>query len=170
MNKTKKVMAGITTTALLLGLSGCGPSSQDSYIDEDDSEAVSQPQQDIEPLAQDNIPPAPTDSECSDWNWDMDDGVWECNDNSSSHFGHYYHGSRYYGSKALLYQSKEYLNYKSSTNFKGKSLSSSTSAASPSTSVSSGGSESVISTNKSTGTSSVKGSSGFGSGSHSFGG
>ncbi|NHM32533.1 hypothetical protein [Neobacillus terrae] len=166
MNKTKRVMAGITTTALLFGLSGCGANSQDATTEEDDSEWVSQPiSSNNEPLAQDNIPPAPTDSECSDWEWDNDDGVWECNDSSSSHFGHYYHGSSYYGSKALLYQSKDYLTYKNSADFKGKSISSS----SP-TSVSSGGTESGNTSTSSGSTSSVKGSSGFGSGSHSFGG
>jgi hypothetical protein len=125
VNKTKKVMAGISSTALMLGLAGCGSSS--------------------DPYAAADIPPAPEDQECTDWEWDLDDGVWECEDSSSGYYGHYYHGGKYYSSKSLLNKSKSYSSYKNSSTFKG------------------------ISSTGSSGSSS-KMSSGFGSGSKSFGG
>ncbi|MBY0097804.1 aminotransferase yhxA [Mesobacillus maritimus] len=125
MNKTNKVMAGISSTALMLGLAGCGSSS--------------------DPYAAVDIPPAPEDQECTDWEWDLDDGVWECEDSNSGYYGHYYHGGKYYSSKSLLTKSKSYSSYKNSSTFKG------------------------ISSTGSSGSSS-KMSSGFGSGSKSFGG
>lgn len=111
-------MVGISSTVLILGLTGCGSEAQD-------------------------LPPTPDDQSCSDWEWDFDDGVWECDDNDSHYYGHSYYGGRYYSSKSSLFKSKEYLTYKNSSSFKG-------------TSGISGGT--------------VKKSSGFGSGSKSFGG
>lgn len=126
VNKTKKVMTGISSTALMLGLAGCGSGSPDPYAAVD-------------------LPPVPDDQNCMDWEWDLDDGVWECEDSNSGHYGHYYYGGKYYSSKPLLYKSKSYSSYKNSSTFKGIS---------------------------STGTSksSSKVSSGFGSGSKSYGG
>jgi hypothetical protein len=141
LKKTKKVMVGITSTALLLGISGCSGSNQDkssgSYTVDDD-----------------DLPPVPDDQNCTDWEWDLDDGVWECEDGGSRYYGHYFYGGRYFKSKPDLYKYSAYKNYKKSADFKGKSK----------IIHSSGGSSS-----KSKG-STTKGSSGFGSGSKSFGG
>ena len=48
-------MLGVTTTALTLGLAGCGSSTAE-------------------------LPPKPTDQACDDWDWDDDQGVWICDD------------------------------------------------------------------------------------------
>lgn len=112
MSKTKKIIAGISSTALAFGLAGCG----------DDSA---------------NLPPVPNDNACDDWEWDDDDGVWECDDENSSYYRHYYYGGSYFRTKSLLYANNAYKNYKSSSSFKGGT---------------------------------VKKSTGFGSGSSSFGG
>ncbi|MCS0788013.1 aminotransferase yhxA [Cytobacillus oceanisediminis] len=96
LTKTRKMMTGITSTALMLGLSGCGSESQE-------------------------IPPPPEDSSCTDWEWDEDDGVWECDDSRSSYYRHYYYGGQYFKNKTALYKSKDFLNYKSSSSFKGGS-------------------------------------------------
>lgn len=94
MSKTKKMMVGISSTALMLGMTGCS--------------------------AEENaIPDPPEDSSCAEWEWDTDDGVWECEDGSSSHYGHYFYGGRYYKGKSALYASKDYAAYKSSSSFKG---------------------------------------------------
>jgi hypothetical protein len=122
MGKTSKVMVGITSTALMLGLAGCSSNSQSQ-----------------------NLPPVPKDSSCKDWEWDQDDGVWQCDDGGSSHYGHSYYGGHYYKTKSLLRKSKNYLAYKNSSSFKGG-------------------------ISASEGSSSVKKSSGFGSGSKSYGG
>ncbi len=111
LGKTKKVMIGVSSTALTLNLAGCGGNSAD-------------------------VPPPPDDQSCHDWEWDSDDGVWECDDNDSSYHGFYYFGGRYYKSKSSLLKSSDYKSYKSSSSYMG------------------GG----------------KTSSGFGSGSKSFGG
>nr|WP_233096619.1 DUF3943 domain-containing protein [Fictibacillus halophilus] len=66
-----------------------------------------------------DIPPEPTDSECQDWEWDEDDGVYECDDTGSRYFGHYYHGGTYYKGKSSLLKSSAYKSYKSSSSFKG---------------------------------------------------
>lgn len=121
LGKTKKLMVGITSTALMFGLGGCNSASEE-------------------------IPAPPDDNSCSDWEWDADDGVWECDDDSSSHYGHYFFGGRYYKSKSALLKTKDYLAYKKSSSFKGSSSSGSSSSGS------------------------VKKSSGFGSGLKSIGG
>jgi len=99
MTKTKKVMAGISSTAIMLGMTGCG-SSQGVYAD---------------------IPPVPDSQDCTEWEWDLDDGVWECEDSNSDYYGHYYHGGKYYSSKPSLYKSSSYSSYKNSSSFKGSS-------------------------------------------------
>lgn len=138
MKKTQTVMAGISSAALMLGLAGCGSSAQEQYDEESD------------------LPPVPDDQSCSEWEWDIDDGVWECEDSSSGHYGHYYYGGRYYSSKPMLNKSQDYMNYKNSASFKG----SSSSVSSTSNVTSGSGSDAP----------SVKGSTGFGSGSKSYGG
>jgi len=90
-------MLGVTTTALTLGLAGCG----------------------------DERPPKPTDEACDDWDWDDDQGVWVCDDHNSSRSGYYYYGGKYYKNKNALSKSTDYANYKNSSSFKGGSKSSS---------------------------------------------
>ncbi len=94
VGKTRKIMAGITTTALTFGLIGCGSNSA-------------------------NLPPKPTDPNCDDWDWDDDKGVWACDDDSSSHRGHYYYGGNYYNNKNSLLKSSAYKSYKDGSSFKG---------------------------------------------------
>ncbi len=94
VGKTQKIMIGITTTALSLGLVGCASNSA-------------------------NLPPKPTDKNCDDWEWDDDKGVWACEDSSSSHNGHYYYGGHYYNNKNSLLKSHGYKSYKKSSSFKG---------------------------------------------------
>jgi hypothetical protein len=97
VNKTKKLIAGISTASAAVILSGCN-----NYQTQD-------------------IPPEPTDTECQDWEWDADDGVYECDDTNSHYFGHYYHGGKFFKSKSSLLKSSSYKSYKSSSSFKGGS-------------------------------------------------
>lgn len=110
MEKTKKLMAGISAAALTIGLSGCNSSTS-------------------------SLPAKPADKSCDDWDWSEDEGVWQCDDSRSGYYGSYYHGGSYYKNKATLHGSSGYTSYKNSSSFK-----------------------------------TVKSSSGFGSGSKSFGG
>ncbi|MBM7700586.1 glutathionylspermidine synthase [Kurthia huakuii] len=63
MKKTTKIMLGISTTAMSLGLAGCGK----------------------------ELPPKPKDQACRDWDWNDELGVWECDETTSRHYGGYYY-------------------------------------------------------------------------------
>lgn len=91
MKKTKKLMVGIISGMTAVGLGGCS----------------------------EDLPPKPQDTSCNDWEWDYDDGVYECDDNSSSHYGHAYYGGSYYSNKSSLYKSSSFKSYKASSSFKG---------------------------------------------------
>ncbi|MCU7667205.1 hypothetical protein [Bacillus thuringiensis] len=93
MDKTKKLMMGIISGMAAIGLSGCA----------------------------NNVPPKPKDSECKNWKFDKKDGVYECRENHSAHYGHYYYGGTYYPNKYSLHNNPSYKSYKSSSSFKGGS-------------------------------------------------
>ncbi|MFB2347366.1 MULTISPECIES: hypothetical protein [Priestia] len=94
MSKTKKMMAGVLTTALMTSLVACGSTDQAR-------------------------PAKPKDKSCDKWKWDEDTQTYYCSDSSSSsHSGSYYHGGRYYGSKKQLTSSSAYKSFKSSSSYK----------------------------------------------------
>lgn len=95
LKKTKKLLTGIVSSAMVVGTAGC---SNDS-----------------------SLPPVPDDPACEEWEWDADDGVWECDDVDSPHFGHYFYGGKFFSSKKSLYNHSAYQRYKSSSSFKGGS-------------------------------------------------
>lgn len=94
MKKTKKLLTGIISAAMVTVGSGCG---------------------------QQSLPPLPEDENCKDWEWEDDEGVWECDDDDSTYYGHYFYGGKYYSTKKLLSASSAYKSYKSSSSFKGSS-------------------------------------------------
>lgn len=63
-------------------------------------------------------PAKPTDKSCQDYDWDEEEGVWVCDDHSSSHYGYYYHGGRYFSSLGALKNNKEYKSYQKSSSIK----------------------------------------------------
>ena len=87
MSKGKKLLAGISSAALMTAMVGCNSNKTTA---------------------------APNDPECSDWEYDYDDGVWECDDSSSNRYGHYYHGGTYYSNKDSLRKSSSFKSSKSS--------------------------------------------------------
>ncbi|MFG6494073.1 aminotransferase yhxA [Fictibacillus sp. UD] len=95
MNKTKKLIASVSSASVAVMLSGCNDYSAEE------------------------LPPEPTDTECQDWEWDADDGVYECDDTNSRYFGSYFYGGKYYKGKSSLLKSSAYKSYKSSSSFKG---------------------------------------------------
>jgi hypothetical protein len=139
MSKTKKVMAGISATALAMGLVSCNGNQQNSP-EQGDSPGDDQ---DWTTGEGQDIPPVPEDTSCSDWEWDAEDGVWECDDSRSPYFGHYFFGGMFFANRSMLYQNRDYSSYKKSSSFKGARLDSNYKNNTP------------------------KGSSGFGSGSRS---
>ena len=141
--ETKKVLLGVSTTAVSLVLAGCGASSSGT------DESIYNPT---------TIPAQPTDQHCNDWDWDADDYIWECDDSRSSYYGHYYYAGKYYKSISSLKSSKSGSAYTEQANLI-KSSSGSYSDGSSGASKSSGSSSSGS-----------RSSSGFGSGSSSSGG
>jgi len=67
----------------------------------------------------DDLPPQPDDPSCQDWEWDDDQGVWQCDDTHSSHYHHYYYGGGFFSNKSSLLKSSSYKSYRSSSSFKG---------------------------------------------------
>ena len=96
MNKTKKLIAGVSSASVAVMLSGCNDQAQE-------------------------LPPEPTDTECQDWEWDEDDGVYECDDTNSRYFGYYFFGGRYFSGTSSLLKNPKYKSYKKSSSFKGGS-------------------------------------------------
>ncbi|MFP3727545.1 aminotransferase yhxA [Priestia filamentosa] len=93
MKKTGSLMMGIVSGIAALGIAGCS----------------------------NNLPEKPKDKNCNDFEWDYDDGVYECEDKSSHYYGHSYFNGTYFSNKAALKKSTSYKNYKSSSSFKGSS-------------------------------------------------
>ncbi|MBI0578859.1 hypothetical protein IEC97_15950 [Neobacillus cucumis] len=91
MKKTQWLITGVLTSLVAGTISGC---SQD-------------------------LPPKPDDKRCADWEWDDDQGVWQCDDTHSGYYHHYYHGGSFFKSKSALHKSSAYKSYKSSSSFKG---------------------------------------------------
>lgn len=94
VNKTKKLIAGVSSASVAMMLSGCNDQAEE-------------------------LPPEPTDSECQDWEWDEDDGVYECDDTNSRYFGYYFFGGSFFKGKSSLLKSSAYKSYKNSSSFKG---------------------------------------------------
>lgn len=99
MEKTKKLMTGVSATALTLSLAGCGSSNN-------------------------SLPPKPTDQSCRDWDWSEEEGVWRCDESRSGYYGAYYYGGRFFNNKAALNSDSSYINYKNSNSFKAAKTSS----------------------------------------------
>lgn len=91
MNKTKKLITGIVLSLSTGVLSACG----------------------------DDLPPQPDEDSCSEWDWDDELGVWECDDSHSHYHGHYFYGGIFYKSRSDFKKSSAYKAYKSSSSFKG---------------------------------------------------
>ncbi|MEW8985666.1 MAG: hypothetical protein AB2401_01385 [Bacillus sp. (in: firmicutes)] len=165
MEKTKKVIAGIVSTALLLAAASCGSAIQEESFEEEEygdtysSETTLENEGNAVTLNddQDDLLPIPEDEACAEWEWDYDDGVWECEDSNSSFFGHYFYAGTYYNNKSNLYNSSAYIDYQNSAEYKGtKGSTNSTNLTTSSSTVSNG--------------TVAKGSSGFGSSSSYSGG
>lgn len=82
MSKTQQLMAGVATSVLALGMTGCSQNE--------------------------TLPPEPTGYECDDWEWDDDEGTYYCDDRRSSHFGSYFLLGSLFSSKSALRKSSKY--------------------------------------------------------------
>ncbi|WP_156319797.1 aminotransferase yhxA [Bacillus sp. FJAT-18017] len=106
MKKTSKLMTAVSSTALALGLVGCSTSGSDDW----ESSAGQTG----------DIPPMPENTDCGQWDWDEDDGVWECDDRNSSYFGHLFFAGMFFSNRSALYKNRDFVNYRNSPSFKGK--------------------------------------------------
>lgn len=147
MEKTKKMMAGITATALTLSLVGCSTSNGTSNSTSNG-------------ISTSNLPAKPTEGDCNDWEWSEENGVWQCDDSHSSHYRSYYHGGRYYKTLSELQNSRN--NYNRNGVVNGNELNH------DSDNINNHQNDS--NNNKGSSSKNAKTSSGFGSGTKSYGG
>ena len=97
----KKVSIALTSGLAVSTLAGCGS-----------TEDVARPDK-------------PQNDDCRDWDFDDDEGVWVCDDNSSHYYHSYYHGGIFYPTRKALHGSSSYKSYKSSSSYAGHTSSSS---------------------------------------------
>jgi hypothetical protein len=103
MNKTKRMMVGVATSVMALGLVGCTQNEFDTSLDNyDDTNTVKT-----------SLPPEPTEYECDDWDWDENEGTYYCDDSRSSHFGAYYLLGSMFNNKSALHNSSNYSSHSS---------------------------------------------------------
>ncbi|PLT30169.1 hypothetical protein [Peribacillus deserti] len=95
-NKTEKLVKGLFAGLLGTAMTGCSSDQAD-------------------------LPPKPDTEECSDWDWDSEEGVYSCDERNSHYYGHFWYGGFFYGSRNALHSSSAYNKYKSSPSFKGGS-------------------------------------------------
>lgn len=55
----------------------------------------------------------PYDENCAEWEFDSEDGVWICNDSSSSFYQNFFFLGTYYATKNLLHNNNDFKQYKS---------------------------------------------------------
>lgn len=91
-SKTKKLMTGAMASIFAVGLTGCNDP---------------------------DLPPPPEGTDCNDFEWDDDLGVWECDDYDSRSYGYFFYGGKLFSSKSSLLKSSGYKSYQSSSSFKG---------------------------------------------------
>ncbi|KPB04527.1 hypothetical protein [Bacillus sp. CHD6a] len=96
MTKTKKVLSSVSATIFALGMTGCGSNTEE----------VS------------SLPPEPFDDRCNEYEWDNEEGVYQCDDESSSFYRSYYHGGSFFGSKSSLKKDSSYKTYRNSSSYK----------------------------------------------------
>lgn len=89
MNKTTKVLLGAITA---IGAAGCE--------------------------SEETLPPKPDDLTCKKYEFEYDEGVWECDDKGSPYYGHYYYGGKKFASLAALRNDSNYKKYTKSSTFK----------------------------------------------------
>lgn len=89
MKKTKRLVTTLLAGVVVSSMTGCGSQAAPA------------------------VPsvPMPTDPGCSDWEWEADDGVWECDDERSPHYGGFFYAGIYYASKSKLRSSPAYNKY-----------------------------------------------------------
>ncbi|MDX8361723.1 MULTISPECIES: hypothetical protein [Bacillaceae] len=91
VNKTKKMISGVSAAVVSLSLTGCGEST---------------------------LPEVPDNEDCLDWEFDNELGVWECDDDDSDYYGHYFLYGKRYINKSKLIKSSAYNSYKSTSTYK----------------------------------------------------
>jgi hypothetical protein len=88
LKKTKKLVTTLLAGIVVTSMTGCGSQAAPTV-------------------------PQPTDPSCKDWEWDENEGVWECDDRASSHYGAYYYGGLFFASRSLLHNNSGFKNYHS---------------------------------------------------------
>jgi hypothetical protein len=105
VKKTKKVLLGITA-AMTTTLVACDGDNSSEFIDEMKERGI-------------DFPSVPDSEECLDWEFDMSDGVWMCDEKGAPNLRNLYFGTTYFKTKDDLKKDGTYQSYASSTGFAG---------------------------------------------------
>ncbi|MGM7683916.1 hypothetical protein ACSVDA_17395 [Cytobacillus sp. Hm23] len=166
MSKTTKLIKGLSAAVIATGLSGCSSAANEyTYETTDIGDGDTR-----------TIPIEPSVVGCDEWDWDVDDEMYECDDDDSDYRGHYFYQNKLFKTKADIKSGKYSKSFVStSTNAVNNNTNNSTSQSNQSQSKSSNNSVSNNSEQPTTSTqksqSSSSSSSGFGkSSSGSYGG
>lgn len=92
--KTDKLLKGIVGTGLAVAtLTGCGNelTAIPEYADTEYHEAQL---------------PSPGETDCDSWMWDDEDGAYQCIEENSGSYGHYYYGGKWYKTKSAFKTAK----------------------------------------------------------------
>ncbi|OLO26538.1 hypothetical protein BTR23_22875 [Alkalihalophilus pseudofirmus] len=88
--KTDKLLKGIVGTSVaLFGLTACSTNSQEqlfSVPEETNTQAASPT----------TTPPSPDEADCDTWTWDAEAEVYQCVQEESENYGHYYSGGSWF--------------------------------------------------------------------------
>ncbi|WP_373228858.1 hypothetical protein [Cohnella sp.] len=87
MEKTKRIVKTLLAGMVVSSMTGCGTQAAAPTV------------------------PMPTDPGCNEWEWEADDGVWECDDKRSSYYGGFFFAGMYYMTKSKLRSNPAYKNY-----------------------------------------------------------
>ncbi|MEB1807045.1 MAG: DUF1190 domain-containing protein [Bacillaceae bacterium] len=89
--KTDKLLKGIVGTSVaLLGLAGCSTSSQEELF------SVPEESQTHNQVVNPGPPPSPDEADCDTWTWDAEGEVYQCVQEGSENYGHYYSGGSWF--------------------------------------------------------------------------
>lgn len=89
--KTNRLLKGIIgTTVALSGLTACSSNVQEELLSVPEETNANPQTSPTEP------PPSPEEADCETWTWDEEAGVYQCAEEGSENYGHYYSGGSWF--------------------------------------------------------------------------
>jgi uncharacterized lipoprotein NlpE involved in copper resistance len=105
VNKTKKVLLGITAV-MTTSLVACEEDNSSEFIEGMKAKGI-------------DFPVIPESEECFDWEFDMSEGVWACDEKGAPNLKHLYFRDTYFKTESDLKKNESYKSYASNAGFAG---------------------------------------------------